>query len=537
MFADNAEMTEVPPGEMEKASLLLPWRRWEAGLQELERRLLSDPGAVGLRFQRALLLSQLGRSNEARDEYLKVLEYEPHHVGALNQLGRVLFAIGQRREAQTAIRKAVVWHPNDPLSRVNLGVLLLQESELLEASQRDEEARQLKHEARKHYEQALRLRKGYRLAHEGLSYLLGDLGDQPKAAWHRGEAFRNRYLTQLPYRGRGAPVPVLLLLATTNGNAPLQNFLDDRIFQMSVARPEFYDPKTPLPLHQLVVNAIGDAEVASQALLAAQSVLALTTAPLINPPAAVLATGRSNNAKRLSGLPGVVTPTTAMLTRAQLADSHAPAMLAACGLEFPLLMRVPGFHTGMKFLRVESSAELPAALEKLPGQELIVMQYLNAGGPEGKARKYRAMMIDGQIYPLHLAISSHWKVHYFSAEMAANPEYRAEEAAFLENMPAVLGPVAMNALQRIQSVLGLDYGGIDFGLSAKGEVLIFEANATMRVNPPEAGAKWQYRLPAYKRIEAAVQKMLMERVRRDFSPGREGAVTFSECREQKCLRR
>ena len=77
------------------------------------------------------------------------------------------------------------------------------------------------------------------------------------------------------------------------------------------------------------------------------------------------------------------------------------------------------------------------------------------------------MMIDGQIYPLHVAISSHWKIHYFTAEMAGDHEHRAEDAAFLENMPGVLGPVAMKALGQIQSTLGLDYGGIDFGLNAK----------------------------------------------------------------------
>lgn len=120
-------------------------------------------------------------------------------------------------------------------------------------------------------------------------------------------------------------------------------------------------------------------------------------------------------------------------------------------------------------------------------------------------------MINGKIYPLHVAISSHWKVHYFTAEMADSPEHRAEDAAFLEDMSAVLGPVAMDGLRHIQKTLGLDYGGIDFGLSAKGEVLLFEANATMAVNPPEPQERWNYRLPAYRRIHGAVEKMLIER--------------------------
>ncbi|MGA9640635.1 MAG: hypothetical protein WBQ72_04515 [Terriglobales bacterium] len=144
------------------------------------------------------------------------------------------------------------------------------------------------------------------------------------------------------------------------------------------------------------------------------------------------------------------------------------------------------------------------------------MRYLDARGRDGKTRKYRVMMIDGQLYPLHCAISNHWKIHYFTAEMADNPLHRAEDAAFIRNMPLALGPLAMHALERIQSTLGLDYGGIDFGLNAKGEVLLFEANATMVVNPPEPDERWNYRLPAVRRIHTAVQKMFMARAN---SPG------------------
>jgi hypothetical protein len=127
---------------------------------------------------------------------------------------------------------------------------------------------------------------------------------------------------------------------------------------------------------------------------------------------------------------------------------------------------------------------------ELPGQEVIVMQYLGARRSDGETRKYRVMMINGEIYPLHAAISNHWKIHYFTADMTDNPEHRAEDAAFLENTPDTLGPLAMSALHQIQSMLGLDYAGVDFGLSTKGEVLVFEANATMVINPPEPDELW-----------------------------------------------
>jgi hypothetical protein len=132
------------------------------------------------------------------------------------------------------------------------------------------------------------------------------------------------------------------------------------------------------------------------------------------------------------------------------------------------------------------------------------------------------MMIDGGLYPLHVAVSSDWKIHYFTAEMADNPEHRAEDAEFLENMAGAVGARGMAALKGIQARLGLDYAGIDFGLSATGEILLFEANATMVVNPPEPDEKWAYRRPAVERIYAAVRNMLLRRSEaecRQFSEG------------------
>jgi aromatic-L-amino-acid/L-tryptophan decarboxylase len=506
------------------AAASTPRAKWEAELQQIDGWLASNPSSIDLRLRRALLLSELGQLVDSRNEYIKVLEREPHHLAALNNLGSVLMGTGHRSAARIAYKEAILRHPNDPMSRVNLGNLLIEESDIATAHQKDKDALELKREAREHFTQALRAKPDYQKAHEGLSYILGDLGDEEKAEWHRCQAFQHRYLIPVPYRGASTPLPVLYLTSTTGGNVRLQRFLDDRIFQTFVVATEFYDYKSPLPAHRLVVNAIGDTEVSSKALMAAQSMLALTTAPVVNPPAAVLATSRSDVAKRLSGLPGVVTPLTHTLPREQLSAPGVEKTLAGCGFTFPLLLRAPGYHTGQHFVRVENLSALPAALAELPGNELIVMQYLDARGSDGKSRKYRAMMIGGHIYPLHVAISSHWKIHYFSAEMADSPEHRAEDAAFLENMPAAIGPLAMNALQRIQYTLGLDYGGVDFGLNAKGEVLLFEANATMAVNPPDADARWSYRLPAYQRIHAAVQKMLIDKA--GLGQGSDGIDNF-----------
>jgi hypothetical protein len=95
--------------------------------------------------------------------------------------------------------------------------------------------------------------------------------------------------------------------------------------------------------------------------------------------------------------------------------------------------------------------------------------------------------------------------------MATNESFRAEEAAFLGDMREAIGERAVAALEAIRKELALDYGGIDFGIDRNGNVLLFEANATMMVPPPDSNPLFQYRRPATERIFEAVEEMLLDR--------------------------
>jgi hypothetical protein len=75
----------------------------------------------------------------------------------------------------------------------------------------------------------------------------------------------------------------------------------------------------------------------------------------------------------------------------------------------------------------------------------------------------------------------------------------------------MLGPRALAGLEAIAQALGLDYAGVDFGLSPQGDVLLFEANATMVVNPPDPDPRWDYRRGPVDRILAAVRDLLLGR--------------------------
>ena len=444
------------------------------------------PVDVGETLKHARTLVAKADDEAAKQAYLGILRADPTHLSALNELGTLALSGGFRTAARSAYLQAVQHHPGDKIVRVNLANLLREDHDLAGA--------------RLHYEMALAIDPDFPEAHQGMAGVLNELGLEG-AEQHRQKGFLGHAVVVKPYRGTGIGVPLLLLVSARGGNIPTQLWISDRQFAVTAVYAEFHDPALPLPAHALIMNAVGDADLCDIALARAEEIVACSAAPVINSPARVRLTGRAENAHRLAAVEGVITPKIRTLSPA--------AILADGDLEFPLLLRRPGFHTGRHFVLVEKRAALAPAIAALAAEELLLIQYLDARGPDGMARKYRVMFVDGVAYPLHLAISAEWKVHYFSAGMADNAAYRDEERRFLEDMPAVLGPRAMAALARIRAVLGLEYSGIDFALAADGSVLMFEANATMVVFPPNPDPIWDYRRGAIDRVLMAATRMLL----------------------------
>jgi len=459
---------------------------------------------VDATLQRARALTASGEDSAAQAAYIEVLRADPTHLDALTELGNLALSGGFRSAARTAYLEAVKHHPGNAIAHVNLANALRQDDDLAGA--------------RSHYALALTRDPGLHEAHQGMAWAL-QYSNPAAAERHYELGFSGHATVAQPYRGKGAAVPLLLLVSARGGNIPTQRWINDRQFAITAVYADFYPDDMALPPHALVVNAIGDADLCHAALARAADLLAHTAAPVINRPERVATTGRAAVARRLALLPGVIAPHIETLSPTDI--------LEARDLQFPLLLRRPGFHTGEHFVRVEGPGTLASAVASLAGvptdslapppsaaplanPALLVISFLDARGADGMYRKYRVMFIDGVAYPLHLAISTEWKVHYFSSNMAENAAYRAEERRFLEDMPAALGLKAISALQHIGSELGLEYAGIDFALAPDGSVLLFEANATMVVFPPGPEPMWDYRRPAIDAALDAAKRMLQK---------------------------
>ncbi len=482
-----------------------------ARLAEVDRRLKSAPASLELRYERAKLLDALGRVAEATTAYADVLGRAPKHFAAITDLALMLYKAGRLQDAFALYLEAVERHPQSAVAHANLGFMYLKANEPARA--------------RTAYEAALKLDPRSAEAQRGLASARAQLGE-PAAPATAAEAparsaphaeaeppqkppseQRRDSLIALPYRGSGAPLRLLVPVTLAAGNVALEPLLDDRTFATTKLVVELHGD-APLPLHDVVFNAVGDPDSAPAALASAERILAKTAAPVLNDPAAVRRTGRASNAIRLAALPGVTAPRAEALPKELLTSAGGADALTRRGFSFPILLRSPGYHTGHNFERVERPADLPAVAARLPGDTLLAIAYADTRAADGTFRKYRVMFVGAALYPLHMAISRDWKVHYFSADMAERADHRALDEAFLTDMRSALGDPAMLALERVRETVGLDYAGVDFALDAGGNVVVFEANATMIVASPGEDRRWSYRRAPVDRAIEAFRSML-----------------------------
>jgi len=397
------------------------------------------------------------RIDDAKNAYLAALQAQPDHAEAMTGLGALLASIGMNADARVVLEETVRRHP------------------------------------------------AHADAHRVLVNVCSSLGDKEAADAHSTREFELRPIHIIPYAGEGRPIRLLLIGAGAGINTRTARFRDRRLFETITVAAEFIG-ETPLPDHDVVFNAIGDAERAPAAIDAAERLVARTTRPVLNHPRHIRATQRDRNARRLAAIPGVRAARTLRIPRARAAD---PALAEELGL--PFLLRVPGHHTGEFFERIDDLAQVEAVLSALPGDELLAMSFLDTRDARGRYHKYRMMIVDGALYPLHAAVGANWKLHFFSG--THGEDERALDAAFLADPRAAIGSRAMSALHRIGEELQLDYGGIDFGIDRDGNVMVFEANATMTVPEADPDPRFAYRTPYLDTVAVAVMRMFVTRAR------------------------
>lgn len=96
-----------------------------ADLTQVEQALKGNPGDAALRFRRAVLLADAGRSAEAMATLRALSEQFPDLVEPLNNQAVLLVQAGDIEAARPLLEQALRLDPNHALVRQNLGELYL----------------------------------------------------------------------------------------------------------------------------------------------------------------------------------------------------------------------------------------------------------------------------------------------------------------------------------------------------------------------------------------------------------------------------
>jgi glutathione synthase/RimK-type ligase-like ATP-grasp enzyme len=324
----------------------------------------------------------------------------------------------------------------------------------------------------------------------------------------QAQALEAQRLYPLPAARQPASLRLLLLMAEGDlaENTPLDCLLEDSDVDITLYYATADAPlPDELPEHELLMVGISDTVANRPLLVALTPLLASWPQPVINAPQHIPNTERSAASALLADAPGIAMPPTREVTRAALQDlAQQPRLVAKLfdGCAFPLIVRPVGSHAGRDLARIADAAELSAYLERVPEACFYVSRFIDYSGADGLFRKARIALIDGQAHVCHMAISSHWMIHYVNAGMYEDAAKRAEEAAFMADFDAFAAR-HRSALEAIHRRSMLDYVCIDCAETRNGELLIFEIDHAMVAHAMDPADLFPYKQPQMRRVKEA----------------------------------
>src|SRR5579872_6449082 len=434
-----------------------------------------------------------GQHQRAIDLYLQALKLNPRHWAARANMVHALMAGKQFVIAKAILLELKGERPQDAGIHHLLGKTLFELNEIESAIAS--------------FREAVALNPNDAASINWIGALKQSLGDDKAAQAAYAQAARIEPLIKRPAVKQPAEFRVLSLYAPFGGNTPTEYLFQDAFFDtdtLSLFPDRDYDAAALARDVQLVVNLVSDDDQTEALLPLAADLVDRFGLPVVNHPRKVQQTTRDAVATLLAGIPTCRIPQALRLKAG--ADHSQAALKAMLPFASACLARPVGTHGGDDFEKVEDLAALSAFLSQRPDHDHYLIEYIDYVSADGHFRKYRFIFVDDQILPYHLCIGREWKLHHINTDMAHQPWMQQEEAAFLNDSATVFGAEQMQALHTIRERVGLDYFGIDCGLDAAGNVVVFEVNASMLVHARNEG--FLYKDPAVRRIKLAYDAML-----------------------------
>lgn len=239
-----------------------------------------------------------------------------------------------------------------------------------------------------------------------------------------------------------------------------------------------------------LLNMITEPEHNSRVLENMRKLLRNLPGKVVNRPEAVLRSTRDKVARQLAGITGLHVPRVVRLKTGK--PEIAVQTVKHTGLQFPVILRRAGTHTGRIVGVFDGVDDLQAALAG--GDDHIATEFIDFRSSDGLYRKFRVFFIGRHIIFRHLLISDDWNVHGKDRGrfMADRPDLIDEERAMFGTPEGAFSPKVRRVIGAVRERIALDFFGMDFGIAPDGRVLLFEANATMNFFAALPGPQFAY---------------------------------------------
>ncbi|MCL2658081.1 MAG: hypothetical protein FWD62_11845 [Betaproteobacteria bacterium] len=316
----------------------------------------------------------------------------------------------------------------------------------------------------------------------------------------------------LPANEQPARCRVLMLVAPGDlaENTPLDCLLETTCIDLVLY---YASPDQPLPVeippHDALLVGMSDSAANRPVLRALEQILADWDRPVVNRPSCIPNVERHAASLLLRDAPGVLMPLTHLVDRHRLeAVAHGRAALAdmAPDCRFPIILRPVGSQAGRDLEKIDDAAAILPYLDAASGLDFYLSRFIDYRSADGLFRKYRVALVAGEPFACHMAISSHWMIHYVNAGMLVDEGKRKEEAAFMAEFDA-FARRHRAALEAVATRCGLDYVAIDCAESPAGELLIFEVDHVMVIHAMDPPDMFPHKQETMAKVRRAVEEL------------------------------
>jgi len=301
------------------------------------------------------------------------------------------------------------------------------------------------------------------------------------------------------------------LIYSTGGSNNIYNNLKNSGFKKDIVTLDTdKNKKLDLEKYDLIFNQISDCDTHKTVLKKLSKIIEQSSKNIayINHPKYIFQTTRDKIYKNLQNIPNLIVPHTVKITPKSPDDIQSSILKSK--MNFPILFRQAGDHGGVSTILLNSYEEINSKMYQfaLDGREYYITKYYDYS-ENGIYRKFRLVVVDGELFVRHVIYSNNWMIHSKSREfMEKNPQYNRKEKIILENFDKIIKPKIQNIINTIYNVLSLDYFGIDCGVDINGQMVIFELNSNMNILINNQYNKDKY----IDKIKNAINKMILHRM-------------------------